>query len=214
MMRQMTEHADSIRLHVDSRMASFTQGAEAPVQQAVQASTTAAGMASDLAGRYAGIQDNLERTFNAATAAHHASEYARIEALQQAQVARYNLEAATAAMNQVRHENASSMTQTEALAAQVAHSQLRERERVFTEEGLPTTSTSQSEFGSRFNPLLGSTVHPHLRFDPRPASPTSTARPPSLEGARVFNPFPNSVPISTPSSIPQIIVIQRPAATG
>jgi hypothetical protein len=77
MMPQMTEHADSLCLHLDSRMAIFAQAVEAPVQQAVQASTTAAGMPSDLAGRYAGMQDDLERTFNAATAAHHASEYAR-----------------------------------------------------------------------------------------------------------------------------------------
>ncbi len=135
------------------------------------------------------MQEDLERTFNAAMAAHHASEYGRTEALQQAHVARHNLEAATAAMNQVRHKNASSMTQTEALAAQMAHSQLQERQRSSMEEGLPTTSTSQSEFGSLFNPLLGSPVHPHVRFDSQPASPTSSTRQPSPERARVFNPF-------------------------
>jgi hypothetical protein len=87
-------------------MLGLRMAVEAPVQQAIQASTTAAGMASDLASRYAGMQEDLERTFNAATAAHHASDYARTESLQQAHVARHNLEAATAAINQVRHENA------------------------------------------------------------------------------------------------------------
>jgi DNA anti-recombination protein RmuC len=69
MMRHMTEQSDALRLHFDSRMASFAQAVDAPVQQAVNASTTAAGMASELAGRYVSLQDDLERTFNAATAA-------------------------------------------------------------------------------------------------------------------------------------------------
>jgi hypothetical protein len=116
-------------------------------------------------------------------------------------------------MNQVRHENASSMAQTEALTAQLVQTQLLERvqQRVNMEGGLPTTSMSQSEFGSRFNPLVGSHVYPHVSLDQLPVSPTSASRQSSPERPRVFNPFPNSEPIRTPSSIPQMRVIQRPA---
>jgi hypothetical protein len=73
MMRQMSQHADALRLHVDTRTAGFAQAVEAPLQHVVQASTTAADMASELASRYAGMQEDLERTFNAPTSARHAS---------------------------------------------------------------------------------------------------------------------------------------------
>jgi hypothetical protein len=53
-MRHMAEQADALRLHMDARMASFLETVEAPVQHAVQASTTAANMVSELAGQYAG----------------------------------------------------------------------------------------------------------------------------------------------------------------
>jgi folate-binding Fe-S cluster repair protein YgfZ len=79
-MRHMAEQADALRLHMDVRMASFAHAVEVPVQHAVHASTTAADMASELAGRYPGMREDLERTFNPATAAHHAWEYARTEA--------------------------------------------------------------------------------------------------------------------------------------
>jgi hypothetical protein len=45
-------------------MANFVQIVEAPVQHAVQASTTTANMASELAGQYAGMEEDLLRTFN------------------------------------------------------------------------------------------------------------------------------------------------------
>jgi hypothetical protein len=188
----MSDQAEGLCLHKDARMATFAQTTLAPVQHAVQASTTAANMASELAGQYAGIQEDLLRTFNADTAAHHASEFARTEALQQAQVSRHNLDFATAAMTQVRHENASSMAQTETLAKQMAFSQLRQRARPFTEEELPPVSTSPSEFGSWFSTLLGSPVHPHVRSDSRPASPTSVRRQPSPERNRVLKREPPS----------------------
>jgi hypothetical protein len=116
LVRQMTEQAEAPRLHMDACMANFAQIVEAPVQHVVQASPTASNMASELAGQYAGIQVDMLRTFNAATTAHQASELARTEALQQAQVSRHNLDLATAAMTQVRHESASSRAQTETLA--------------------------------------------------------------------------------------------------
>jgi hypothetical protein len=73
----MTEQAEAIRLHMDARMAYFAQTVEAPVQHAVQAPTSAANMAHELASQYVNVQEDLMRTFNAATAAHHASEFAR-----------------------------------------------------------------------------------------------------------------------------------------
>jgi hypothetical protein len=93
----------------------------------MHASTTAAGMATELARRYVGMQEDLERTFHATTATHCASEIAAAKAIQQARTAQLNLEAATISMNQVRHENASSMAQTEALTAQLAQTRLPER---------------------------------------------------------------------------------------
>jgi hypothetical protein len=144
------------------------------------------------------------RTFNAATQAHHASEFARTEALQQAQVACHNLDVATAAMNQVQHESASSKAQTETLAAQMAI--------LSTEEALPVQASSPSEFATRYNALLGAPVHPHnVRFESRHPS-TSTTRQPSPERPRVFsNPFPLPKTTPMPTFSPQMIVIQHSA---
>jgi hypothetical protein len=147
MMLHMSEQSEIIRVHLDDQMLSFAQAVEAPVQQAMHASTTAAGMATELAGRYVGLQADVERTFNAATATHKALEIAAAEALRQSQEdfqqARTNLDAATVSMTQVRHENASSMAQTEALTAQLAQTRLLERapQRANVEAGLPTTTT-------------------------------------------------------------------------
>jgi hypothetical protein len=83
----------------------------------------------------------------------------------------------------------------------------RVQQRANMEAGLPTTS-SPSEFGSRYNALF-SPLNPRVSFD-RFASPIGS-RQQSPEWPRVFNTFPNSEPIQTPSSLPQMIVIQRPA---
>jgi hypothetical protein len=101
MMRRMTDQAEGLRLHMDVCMSTFAQTVEAPVHHAVQASTTAANMKSDMAGQYTCMQEELMRTFNVATQSHHASELVRTEALEQAQVARHNLDLATSAMTQV-----------------------------------------------------------------------------------------------------------------
>jgi hypothetical protein len=78
------------------------------------------------------------RTFNAATVAHQASEFARTEALQQAQVSRHNLGLAKAATTQVQHEIDSSRAQTEMLAAHLTSTQLDQGERRHpTEEAQP-----------------------------------------------------------------------------
>jgi hypothetical protein len=215
MMLHMSEQSEIIRVHLDARMLSFAQAVEAPVQQAMHASATAAGMATELAGRYVGLEDNVERTFNAAAATRQASEIAAAESLRQIQEAfqqaRTNLDAATISMTQVQHENASSMAQTEALTAQLAQTQLLERvqHQANAEAVLPTTTTSPSEFGSRYNALFGSPLNPRVSLD-RHASPIGS-RQPSPERPRVFSTFPNSEPIQMPSSSPQMIVIQRPA---
>jgi hypothetical protein len=184
-------------------------------------------MATELAGRYVGLEANLERTFNDAAATRQASEEAAAATLQQSQDASQqaliDLEAATISMTQVRHENASSQAQTEALTAQLAQTRLPERNlpRPFADAGLlervqqrfnleaelPTTS-SPSEFASRYNAPFNP-LNPRVNFDLR-ASPIGS-RQQSPERPRVFNPFPNSEPIQTPSSLPQMIVIQRPA---
>jgi hypothetical protein len=103
------------------------------------------------------------------------------------------------------------MAQTEALTAQLAQTQLLERvqQRANAEAVLPMMTTSPSEFGSRYNALFGSPLNPRVSYY-RHASPIGS-RQPSPERPRVFNTFPNSEPIQTPSSSPQMIVIQRPA---
>jgi hypothetical protein len=83
MMLHMLEQSEIIRVHLDARMLSFAQAVEAPVQQAMHASTTAAGMATELAGRYVGLEANVERTFNDAAATRQASEIAAAESLRQ-----------------------------------------------------------------------------------------------------------------------------------
>jgi hypothetical protein len=112
---------------MDARMANFAHTAEAPIQHAVQASTSAANMAQELASQYATEQKDMMRTFSAATAAHHASEFVRTEALHQAEMSRHNLDIATAAITQAGHENASSQAQTETLAALIAGTHLERR---------------------------------------------------------------------------------------
>jgi hypothetical protein len=214
MMRQMAEQAEALRLHMDACLASFAQTVEAPVQHVVQAFTTAANMASELAGQYAGMQEDMLRTLNAATVVHQASEFARTEALQQAQVSQHNLDLATAAITQVRHKSASSRAQMEMLTAHLVSTQLDQGARQPSTEEAQTARASRSspsEFATWFNALLGSPVHPHVRIDSRP-SPPSPTRQQSPERTRVFNnPFPTSLPIPTPSALPQMIVIQRPA---
>ncbi len=130
MMTATSQQSELFRMQLDSRMLSFAQVVESPVNQALQASSTAAGMETELAGRYVGLKANVERSFNHASASRHASEEVAAASLQQTQdalnQARINFDAATHKMTQVRHENASSEAQTEALTAQLEQIRLPE----------------------------------------------------------------------------------------
>jgi predicted transcriptional regulator len=55
MLAAMTQQSELFRVQLDSRMLLFAQAVETPVNQALQASSTAAGMATELAGRYVGL---------------------------------------------------------------------------------------------------------------------------------------------------------------
>jgi hypothetical protein len=132
MMMHMSQQTELFRVQLDARMPSFAQGVEAPVNQAIHTSSTAADIATELAGRYVGLEANVERSFNDAAATRHASEEVAAATLRQTQdafqKARIDLEAATISMTQVRHENATSQAQTEALTAQLVQTRLPERD--------------------------------------------------------------------------------------
>jgi hypothetical protein len=81
MMMHMSEQSELFRVNLDARMLSFAQAVEAPVQQAIHASSTC--MATELAGRYVGLEANVERTFNDAAATRQASEEADAATLRQ-----------------------------------------------------------------------------------------------------------------------------------
>jgi hypothetical protein len=131
MMMHMSQQTELFRVQLDARLLSFAQAVESPVNQALHASSTAPGMATELAGIYVGLEANVERSFNDAAATRHASEEVAAATLRQTQdafqQASINLEAATISMTQARHENASSQAQTEALTAQLAQTRLPER---------------------------------------------------------------------------------------
>jgi hypothetical protein len=84
---------------------------------------------------------------------------------------------------------------------------LEAQQRIDMEAERPSSATS-SEFESKYNALFHP-LKPRVNFD-RLASPIGT-RQPSPERPRLFNAFSKSEPIKTPLSLPQMIVIQRPA---